>query len=91
MVFHPAVLHGGAATDESFTRRTLSLRFFGDDARVAARPGAVAAENQDQNFDPSLHPLSRMRLLPDGAAFRDPGFPQLRPIENADGNDRPTR
>jgi hypothetical protein len=87
VVFHPAVLHGGAATDESFTRRTLSLRFFGEDARVAARPGAVAAENQTQSFDSSMHPLSRMRLLPDGTRFRDPGFPQIRPIVDAGAND----
>ena len=40
VVFHPSTLRGGDPTHHSETRRTLSLRFFGDDALVASRPGA---------------------------------------------------
>src|SRR5215213_9035053 len=35
--FHPSVLHGGGAGSQR--RRTLSLRFFGDDAIYSPRPG----------------------------------------------------
>jgi ectoine hydroxylase-related dioxygenase (phytanoyl-CoA dioxygenase family) len=35
--FHPSVLHGGGAGEQR--RRTLSLRFFGDDVVYAPRPG----------------------------------------------------
>jgi ectoine hydroxylase-related dioxygenase (phytanoyl-CoA dioxygenase family) len=79
LVFHPALLHGGAATAEATSRRTLSLRFFGADAVVAARPGRGPAELGEPEVDPRVHPLSRMRLLRDGAPFRDPAFPRVRP------------
>ena len=80
VIFHPAVLHGGGATDEHTARRTLSLRFFGPDAAVAARPGGRPAERAPQSGDPDVHPLTRMRRLPDGAPFRDDAFPRLRPL-----------
>lgn len=38
VVFHPAIMHGGAPTIPGTVRRTLSLRFFGDDAVFAKRP-----------------------------------------------------
>ncbi len=38
LVFHPATLHGGAPTLDQMRRRTLSLRFFGDDARYQPLP-----------------------------------------------------
>lgn len=38
LVFHPATLHGGAPTRDGMRRRTLSLRFFGDDARYQPLP-----------------------------------------------------
>lgn len=79
LVFHPGVLHGGAATGPGDRRRTLSLRFFGADAVVAMRPGMRAVENPDTSFDPDVHPLTRMRGLPDGTPFRDPAFPKIRP------------
>jgi len=78
LVFHPSILHGGAATTPSVTRRTLSLRFFGEDAVVAARPGHVGVENEAHVSDPVVHPLTRMRSRPDGKPFRDPGFLLLR-------------
>ena len=81
LVFHPAVLHGGGATDLAGRRRTLSLRFFGEDAVVAWRPGMApgALENSGAASDPGVHPLTRMRKLPEGAPFRDPAFPRIRP------------
>jgi ectoine hydroxylase-related dioxygenase (phytanoyl-CoA dioxygenase family) len=75
VVFHPAVLHGGAPTAPGDERRTLSLRFFGADAVVANRSGRVRPE---AGLADGAHPLTRMRGLADGSAFRDPGFPQLR-------------
>lgn len=77
IVFHPSMLHGGAATDAGSVRRTLSLRFFGDDAIVASRPGQVRVENDPTLDDPNVHPLTRMRSLPAGESFRDPRFPLI--------------
>jgi ectoine hydroxylase-related dioxygenase (phytanoyl-CoA dioxygenase family) len=37
LVFHPTALHGGAEMREGGRRRSLSLRFFGDDARYVVR------------------------------------------------------
>jgi ectoine hydroxylase-related dioxygenase (phytanoyl-CoA dioxygenase family) len=81
LVFHPAILHGGAATEADSHRRTLSLRFFGEDARVAHRPGHRGPEAAEPPVteDPGVHPLTRMRSRPDGAPFRDPAFPRIRP------------
>ncbi len=79
LVFHPAVLHGGGATTPESVRRTLSLRFFGDDTVVAQRPGHVSVENEAPPQDPSVHPLTRMRGMSDGMPFRDPDFPRIRP------------
>lgn len=79
LVFHPAALHGGGGTGASGRRRTLSLRFFGVDAVVAWRPGMREAENRRMEVDSSVHPLTRMRHQPDGAPFRDPAFPRIRP------------
>jgi ectoine hydroxylase-related dioxygenase (phytanoyl-CoA dioxygenase family) len=68
LVFHPAVLHGGAPTHEGGRRSTLSLRFFGNDACYAARPGQAG---------PRVDGLHES-LLP-GDPFRHPAFPKLRP------------
>ncbi len=69
VVFHPAILHGGAGTQQGTRRRTLSLRFFGDDAVYAQRPEPAPAP-----LVAGLHE----RLRP-GDAFRHPAFPRLRP------------
>ena len=69
VVFHPSVLHGGAPTPAAATRRTLSLRFFGNDAAYAVRPDPAPAPLVDD-----LHE----KLRP-GQAFRHPAFPRLRP------------
>ena len=85
VVFHPAMLHGGAPTTTA-RRRTLSLRFFGEKAVYAARP------------DPAPAPLTAglHESLKPGDPFRHPAFPQLRPspqgfdeIPRDDGHGRP--
>ena len=70
VVFHPSTLHGGGATHQNEVRRTLSLRFFGDDAVVAARPGAKLTSKNG-------HPLNQVSVLQDGSPFRHEGFPQI--------------
>ncbi len=76
VIFHPAVLHGGGQTDADQQRRTLSLRFFGEDAVVAQRPGRKPVETASlQGAD--VHPLTRLRAAADGAPFRDAAFPKL--------------
>ena len=44
--FHPAMLHGGAPTRSGQRRRTLTLRYFGSDARYEARPPPRRAARQ---------------------------------------------
>ncbi len=77
IVFHPAVLHGGAPTRAGRRRRTLSLRFFGDDAVYARRPGAGRAHVETLG-DADVHPLTKVRALEPGEPFRHPGFPRVR-------------
>jgi hypothetical protein len=67
ILFHPSVLHGGGSPGPAAVRRTLSLRFFGDDAFYAPRPGDVAA--------PKIPGLDEM--LRAGEPFRHPVFPEL--------------
>jgi hypothetical protein len=80
VVFHPAMLHGGAQTRAGVRRRTLSLRFFGDDARCAKRPhDGMANIDGLKHDDGGRHPLKKMALAEHGTLFRHPDFPQLRP------------
>jgi len=67
IVFHPATLHGGAATHDGRRRRTLTLRFFGETAVYDPRPGRPGPRVD------GFH--SRMKA---GDPFRDPSFLQLR-------------
>ncbi|MCB2078332.1 MAG: phytanoyl-CoA dioxygenase family protein [Novosphingobium sp.] len=67
VVFHPSVLHGGGAPGMTGRRRTLTLRFFGEDAIYSARPGPTAAPRIDGLHD----------LLDEGDPFRHPVFPKL--------------
>ncbi len=67
VVFHPAMLHGGAPTHAGRRRSTLSLRFFGRDAVYAERPGGRIGPRA-----PGLHD----RLGP-GDPFRHDAFPDL--------------
>ena len=67
LVFHPAMLHGGAPTHPGGRRRTLTLRFFGRDAVYVERPGNGVAPMVEGLHD---------RLRP-GQPFRDDAFPSL--------------
>ncbi len=65
VLFHPSTLHGGGVPGLTGRRRTLTLRFFGEDAVYASRPGPVAAPRV-----PGLH-----ESLSDGDSFRHRMFP----------------
>jgi len=71
VLFHPATLHGGAPTHAGGRRRTLTLRFFGEQSHYDKRPGPAGPR-----VDPGFH--DRMRQ---GAPFRDASFLKLRPIK----------
>ena len=66
VVFHPQVLHGGAATRGGARRRTLTLRFFGQDSVYDPREGGAGPPVK------GFH--QRMTA---GEPFRDPSFLQL--------------
>jgi len=66
ILFHPAMLHGGGPTHAGQRRRTLTLRFFGDDAVYDPREGGAGPRVS------GFH--DRMRA---GDPFRDPSFLKL--------------
>jgi hypothetical protein len=66
ILFHPATLHGGAATHPGGRRRTLTLRFFGQQSRYDRRPGPAGPRV------PGFH-----ERMSQGAPFRDPTFLKL--------------
>lgn len=79
VLFHPAVLHGGAPTRAGGRRRTLSLRFFGDHAYCAERPEQGIAEvDRLRREEGGRDPIEEMALRPVGSLFRHPGFQRLR-------------
>lgn len=66
IVFHPRVLHGGAPTTGGARRRTLTLRFFGEDSFYDARDGGAGP------------PISGFhQRMKTGDRFRDPAFLKL--------------
>ena len=67
VMFHPSTLHGGGVPGIQRRRRTLTLRFFGEDATYQARPGPTAAPRVAE-----LHESLRT-----GDPFRHPVFPRL--------------
>ena len=78
IVFHPAMLHGGAPTGEGERRRTISLRFFGDHALCAERPEqGLSEEDRLKRGDGGRDPIEQMAMLPPGTLFRHPGFPKV--------------
>jgi hypothetical protein len=80
VVFHPAMLHGGAPTRAGQPRRTLSLRFFGEHTFCAERPhGGLADVEGLKHDDGGRHPLKKMATAAPGTPFRHPDFPRLRP------------
>jgi ectoine hydroxylase-related dioxygenase (phytanoyl-CoA dioxygenase family) len=76
VAFHPSMLHGGAPTPPGGRRRTLSLRFFGDDVRYAPRAGFSGMLPDE----PTTYFEELPARLQPGDAFRHPGFPKVRPI-----------
>jgi hypothetical protein len=79
IVFHPGALHGGAPTRAGERRRTISLRFFGDDAVCAGRPEWGVHEVDQLTTDNGRQdPMVAMALQPPGAPFRHPAFLRLR-------------
>lgn len=84
VVFHPAMLHGGAPTHGSIRRRTLSLRFFGDDATYKPHQTGIEATTPPFRREPGQEDTrSALAKLPEtlapGDAFRHPDFLKLRP------------
>jgi ectoine hydroxylase-related dioxygenase (phytanoyl-CoA dioxygenase family) len=83
VVFHPSVLHGGAPTHPGTRRRTLSLRFFGDDVVYRPRPTGGESAARRTRDDPGDDPRSVFARLPEtlapGDPLRHPDFPRLRP------------
>lgn len=67
IIFHPATLHGGAPTHPGRRRRTLTLRFFGANARYAARVGGAGPRLK------GFHERKR-----DGDPFADEAFLKIR-------------
>lgn len=79
VLFHPAMLHGGAPTGAGERRRSISLRFFGDDACCASRPEAGLHEvDRLATGNGSDDPIAAMARLPAGTPFRHPAFRRLR-------------
>ncbi len=67
IAFHTSTLHGGGAVDSHTPqRRTLTLRFFGDDVVFAERPGVAGPFYAD------------IKDLRPGEPFRHPRFLQVR-------------
>ena len=66
IVFHPAILHGGAPTHAGARRRTLTLRYFGEQAIYDPREGGAGPRVS------GFH--DRMTA---GDPFRDPSFLRL--------------
>jgi len=83
LVFHPRMLHGGAPTNPGQRRRTLSLRFFGDDAVYTPRSIFGRSSAQPDRSEPTDVPETTFGKLPralsPGDPFRHPDFPKLRP------------
>ena len=83
LVFHPAMLHGGAPTKPGMRRRTLSLRFFGEDALYNPRPVEHLQAPRPPLARNTEQPRSVFLKLPEtlhaGDPLRHPDFPKLRP------------
>jgi hypothetical protein len=74
------MLHGGAPTRSGKHRSTLTLRYFGEDARVAVRPNDTPAMlARIRSKDSGIHPLQKVKLGGQGAPFRHEGFPLCHP------------
>src|SRR6266851_1866279 len=82
LIFHPRMLHGGAPTHPGTSRRTLSLRFFGEDAVFAQRPGGKGpkvGENGPRVGETNSPIGDLYATASPGDPFRHPAFPKVRP------------
>jgi len=71
ILFHPGLLHGGGATADGSPRRTLSIRFFGDDVVYAPKKRPAP-----------IYPGTSALIEP-GQPLRGPWFPQVHPRSEA--------
>ncbi|MEA3056946.1 MAG: hypothetical protein QOD30_2378 [Actinomycetota bacterium] len=76
VVFHANVLHGGAPISPGRRRRTVSLRYFGDDAVFSPRR-RVATDPEGRRVSVEL--ASAFGDLQAGEPFRSPLFRKVRP------------
>jgi ectoine hydroxylase-related dioxygenase (phytanoyl-CoA dioxygenase family) len=77
IMFHPGILHGGAATHQGCRRRTISLRFFGDHTFCAERPETGIAEIDCLKREGSADPIEQLAFSAPGTLFRHPAFLRL--------------
>jgi ectoine hydroxylase-related dioxygenase (phytanoyl-CoA dioxygenase family) len=77
LLFHPAILHGGAPTIAGARRRTISLRVFGDDVTCCPRPDQGIVEVDRLAADQSGDPIRILAGQPAGTLFRHPAFFRL--------------
>lgn len=75
VVFHANVLHGGAPTSPGRRRRTVSLRYFGDDAVYAPRQ-RIATDPEGKRVATTL--ASAFGAMEAGEPFRSPLFHKVR-------------
>jgi hypothetical protein len=71
LIFHTASLHGGGATLPGMRRRSLTLRFVGDDVVRVARPKRRGEADQE--------PGDRFERLPLGASLWQSGIRKVHP------------
>jgi len=76
VVFHANVLHGGAPTAPGRRRRTVSLRYFGDDAVYSPRR-RIATDPEGKRVATEL--ASAFGDMAAGDPFRNPLFRKVRP------------
>lgn len=76
VLFHPSILHGGGRTRPGHRRRTLSLRYFGDDCRFVERPQVRGESGVGFNRGESdSRDISEFyEGLAPGSPFRHPDF-----------------
>ena len=72
ILFHPLVIHGSGGNQSSNQRRrTLAMRFLGDDVVWVSRPGTFIEKETIQELLPELN-------LKDGDQLESPCFPLIR-------------
>ena len=78
IIIHMAMLHGGAPTRSGGRRRTMSLRFFGENAFCAPRPEDGLTDIDQLTYDDGCRdPIKELALMPAGTPFRHSDFQRL--------------